>query len=148
MATRKRLMHVAAGMADSFISRNNDLHGYWAPGLMYREIGTAPCSVVLDLLAVQAEPANCAQVARKYAALMRLALSRQNLDLKTLSRATVAVAFNTVAGVHHIGNRLAGDPFLVTVTLAAGVREAVVSRGSYCRQFADGYFSRRAGFAG
>ena len=51
MATRKRLMHVAAGMADSFIGRNNDLHGYRAPGLMYRE-ATIVGSLPTDILAV------------------------------------------------------------------------------------------------
>lgn len=149
MAIRKRLMHVAAGMADSFISRNNDLHGYWAPGLMYREIDKAPCSVVLDLLAAYAAPetACCAQIARNYAAFMRLALIRQNIDLEALTQATLEVAFNTVAGTRHIGNKLAGDPFLITVIFKARGRETTASRASYCRQFADGDFSRRAGYS-
>lgn len=144
MAIRERLNHVAAGMASAFIGRNNDLDGYWAPGLMYRELTGSSPEVVLDLLDGSARPGlpDCTRVACRYAALMRLALAKKGLQPAALAHASVHVRFNAATQGKRSFNLVAGEPFAVTVILRTGDREARCIRESYCKPFAVGVFTR------
>ena len=146
MKIRARLKHVAAGIADSFISRNNDLFGFWAPGLMYQEVAGAPRLIVLDLLTEHADPVmpNCESVARNYAAFMRLALTRNGLRSDALSQASINVQFNAPV-VAAFPSYWSGDPFAIEVILRGCGREGTAIRRSLCLPFVDGRFSGRRG---
>lgn len=147
MAIRHRLMHVAAGIADSFISRNNDLFGYWAPGLMYQEVPDAPSSAILNLLTGSAEPntSYCGQVARNYAVFLERASSKQNVPLDALTLALIQVQFNAAAPTDRFRPDWSGDPFQVAVVLRAQGREGIATRGGRCQPYVAGHFTRRYG---
>ncbi|QJE01871.1 hypothetical protein HH212_19125 [Massilia forsythiae] len=71
--------HVAAGLLDSFYSRCNALDGFWALGMLYREVQEAPYLVTLDLLARTATPAGpgADSIAARYADFLGKALSKK-----------------------------------------------------------------------
>lgn len=120
MASRKRFNHVAAGLLHSFVSRCNDVGGYWALGVLYRAAQNDPKTVELDLLGETAAPAcpACVAVARHYAAFLRDAAARQGIAMESLSGAGVVVEFDTSSD-KAIYQRGAGDLFRCTVTIAA-----------------------------
>lgn len=134
MAIRERLNHVAAGIADSFISRNNDLHGYWSPGLMYRELPGPSFDVELDLREGSAIPDghDCGQVARTYAEFMRRALVKQGLQPSALTHASLHVQFNAAITLGNDYHYLRGEPFTVRVRLVIGDREGSTVRKGRC----------------
>lgn len=146
MGTRERLKHVAAGAADSFISRNNDLSGYWAPGLMYRDVETPPHRVKLDLLSGCAEPAtpSCSRMARKYARFAQVAAAKILSPHEALTSAVMHLQFNATipAGQHASGS---GDPCAVTVILRSGEKEGSIQRLFRCLPFAEIRFTRATG---
>lgn len=146
MKIRARLKHVAGGIADSFISRNNDLFGFWAPGLMYQEVAGAPRLIVVDLLTEHSDPPmpNCESVARNYAAFMRLALTRNGLRSDALSQASINVQFNAPV-IAAVPSCWSGDPFAIKVILRGYEREGTAIRSSRCLPFKDGQFSGRRG---
>ena len=46
MAAYKQLKGIAAGLAGTFISRNNDVDGYWGMGVIYSEVSARGVSAV------------------------------------------------------------------------------------------------------
>src|SRR5215204_6116525 len=51
MPKRKLLKGIVTDIADSFVHRNNDVDGYWAPGKLYSEcLKVGDLKVVIDLL--------------------------------------------------------------------------------------------------
>ncbi|OEZ99921.1 hypothetical protein [Duganella sp. HH101] len=144
MSLNKKLKHAAAGLATSFVSRNNDVGGYWAPGLLYRD-AAAGLAVQLRLTDRTAAPATPAAmlVMRNYAEFLRRALRKHGVDWEELALATVDVRFNAP----HTGPRLAcGEPFTCTVSLASKADSAVsASATSYCQRYEAGRYTARGG---
>lgn len=143
MGTNKKLKHAAAGLACCFVGRNNDVGGYWALGLLYRD---APADLVVQLRltdrsATPSTPATL-QVARNYAEFLGRALRRQGVDWVDLARATVEVRFNTP----HTGPRLScGEPFICIVSLASKTGSVgSASATGYCQRYEKGRFTPRA----
>jgi hypothetical protein len=50
MGSRRLFKSVARGVAEAFVSRNNDLDGWWAPGLLRRFANSPGFSFRIDLL--------------------------------------------------------------------------------------------------
>lgn len=145
MGIKERLRHVAAGIADSFICRNNDLAGYWAPGLMYREAEAQPHTILLDLMSELAEPAapHCLQVARKYAAYMRVAAAKKMFPHEIITQGLILVHFDVQCPVRQ---RVDGTGALseINVILQADGEEGRANRLIGCHPFVEGAFSRRS----
>lgn len=119
MAIRKRMNHVAAGLLDSFYSRCNALQGYWALGMLYEEVPSAPYRVTLDLLARTAAPAGprAELVAARYGDFLTLALLKKNLRVEALTEATVALQFKADIPRPRLPPHCIGEAFACTVTL-------------------------------
>lgn len=146
MISRKKLRHVAAGLLASFISRNNDLAGYWAPGLLYRECGADLC-VRLNLLAPGAAPSPriATAAARQYAEFLRRALIRHGLQLEQLAHAEIELRFDADIALNDVGRGWIGEPFVCTVTLTAQDGRAARAQGiRRCARYEPGRFTGRA----
>ena len=52
MSAYKQLKGIAAGLAGTFISRNNDVDGYWGMGVIYSEVSARGVSAVTFSLLV------------------------------------------------------------------------------------------------
>ena len=111
--------HVAAGLLDSFYSRCNDLEGFWALGMLYAEVQTAPYCVELDLLKQTARPGgqNAALLAMRYADFLRRALLKKNLHVEDLTEASVTLQFKANVPLMHFQPHWIGDAFTCTVKL-------------------------------
>lgn len=144
-----RLRHVAAGLRDAFISRNNDLQGDWALGPLYAHADAATKTVVLHLLDGRAMPPSLPAdaVARKYTAYVRHALEKLGLADGDVVRAEVALAFDVVPDMPLQRSGALGQPFLLTVTLALGDgRQASYRRYGFCLPNPPFVFSKRFGY--
>jgi hypothetical protein len=119
LAIRQRMNHVAAGLLDSFYSRCNDLDGFWALGMLYEEVQTAPYCVELDLLKQTARPGgqNAVRIAVRYADFLRRALLKKNLQVEDLTEASVTVQFKANVPSTHFQPHWIGDAFTCTVRL-------------------------------
>ena len=127
MIAKRWLRHTAAGLLDSFVSRNNDYIGYWAPGVLYTETGEAGMRVELDLIRVAAQPGTPAALtaARYWSGYLRNALRRHGSAIDDLETATVSLAFGLPPSPlpsHYMGG---GDPFSCAVRLVARGGDAV-----------------------
>ena len=100
MPTRKDLKGISAGIAYSFSSRNNDIDGYWAMGILYKvasEAGTKKFK--LNLLSGESDPSF--KYSRKVASPYQVYLTDQidkNCDTLNISQLDI-IQFHPI---HHI----------------------------------------------
>lgn len=115
MPRRKQLKGLACGIASRFASRNNDIDGYWALGLLYSAaVAVGTNSLRLDLVNETAEPSF------KYSARLLSQLNHYlqdrlaKLDLTGyVFAATIDVVFNIERRPNDPNCRSTwGDPFL------------------------------------
>lgn len=136
MLSNYKLNHVAAGLLDKFIGRDNDYQGHWALGVLYAEARAAGNRVELDLLAATAQPAPpaCASLARTWAYNLRQALGRHGASVEDLALARIAVEFGLPPVPKRPGFNEYGDPFLCTLRLACSDgRAAERRRMEHCK---------------
>ncbi len=118
--SQRVLKGMAIGLAETFISRNNDVLGYWGIGQLYREAQEQSVSeVTLDLISNCSHPSNrIANIElahyRSYAANL---LSCFRMSLANLSEATINIKFGTYGACSEPQWHSHGDPFVCTVTL-------------------------------
>lgn len=146
MKIRSRLKHGASGLLAKFISRNNDYQGFWTLGVLYSSVRAAPWRVELNLISGAAYPTNkiTTSVAAEQLAVLRTALSKQNVAWHCLKRATLTVQFNAQVQVGYTGTT--GEPFVCIVELESLTgQSAKVSHVGRCAAWAPGLFSGRAG---
>lgn len=94
---RRDLNGVAAGLATSFVSRNNDLDGYWSLGLLRRLADRQRReSLHFDILSGSTDPQDpmLAHVCRAYRAALSRQLIVRNLDRALVAKADILVSFN------------------------------------------------------
>lgn len=96
MVRRKQLQNLACGIAGRFSSRNNDLDGYWALGLLYAAADVAGTRTVsLDLVSKVAVPPfyHSTKLLSTYAQYMDEQLEKLNLTGHVFA-ARIDVEFN------------------------------------------------------
>ena len=136
MKSHSRLKHSAAGLLGSLISRNNDVNGYWAPGLLYHDVVPEPHLMELDLLTGSSLPPSrtAVWVATSYSIFLRDALAKQGIGWDELTLATVRFQFNAEVPTRYFNAGCAGDPFTCVVTLqTAQGHVATMSGMSRCQ---------------
>lgn len=146
MKARSRLKHAAAGLLGLLISRNNDVNGYWGPGLLYRDVSTSPHIIELDLLSASSQPASesASTMAANSAAFLRAALEKKELSWEELTRATVTFQFNADIPKTWFRYPCAGDPFVCTVALdTVHPHAAVVKAIERCQPYRHFAFAQR-----
>lgn len=120
MIAKSKFNHTAAGLLSKFISRNNDIDGYWGLGVLYTQARTSANRVAFDLLGGSAQPASpvSVSVARTWALYLRVALARHGLTSQALVIASVDVEFGLPLPKRplYIPH---GDPFVCTVRLVS-----------------------------
>lgn len=112
---RKRLKVVAGNVLDYFISRNNDISGYWAMGVLHRfALNHRVSTIQLDLLNRVIEPTHphLASCLDYPALLLNRILINNGLSIDVVSRAIIVIEFQVTydAKRHGISTGY-GDPF-------------------------------------
>lgn len=121
MISRYKLNHMAAGLLDKFVGRNNDYESHWALGVLYYEARMSDNRVELDLLAASAQPAlpACSSLARTWAQYLRQALGRHRAFPHELQSASITIEFGLPPVPKRPGFIEYGDPFLCSMRLVA-----------------------------
>ena len=108
MPSFRLLRGIVNGLVETFISRNNDVSGYWGIGQLQREIGSAsPALIELDLLHGHAKPDGpiAREVAGRYAVSLSERLVRAGFTPSAVTSAKIVIQFGT------FGNARAPDLF-------------------------------------
>lgn len=145
MKIHSRLKHAAGPVLSKFLGRNNDLHGFWAPGLLYRELNAAPHCLTFDLKNASAQPAGDAAtlLATRYSAWLRTAMHNSQLPWDGLKSAVLKIEFNARVTLPASGDVSAGEPCLCTIELVASSGHAASMLASArCAPWRAGKFSR------
>ena len=132
----KRLRNIAAGLAGTFVSRNNDIDGYWGMGVIYKEmVESGQGAITFNLLEGSVVPKlECGSVLlRKYRATLESMLHKQGLRLTDISTVAINVDFESCNNTElHI--KSLGDFFVcyVSITDVFGVERSMKIKGR-CR---------------
>jgi len=96
MARRGELKDVASGLLGSFVSRNNDVGGYWGLGLLRSLADRDRINVLrFDLKAASAEPPDpiAASIAQNYHDMLARQLARRRIPSGLVLKAEITVQF-------------------------------------------------------
>lgn len=111
MGSRRHLMSVALGTAQSFASRNNDVDGWWAIGQLLAELGTVDQAYRIDLLTGEAAPVirerGLGALGSAWANYLRWSLAQHGLSLAQIERAGLTLQFDRTTEVQ---SRFPGGP--------------------------------------
>lgn len=137
MARRHELKNIASGLLYSFISRNNDVNGYWGIGklcLLTRDCATT--SAKLDLLSktLLPESAEFSKLLHGYNAFLQRHLAARNIPDYWIASAIIELDFSPKdQPAKQIPIITWGSLFKLTVTILDDRgREHSVSTFSYC----------------
>lgn len=95
MIARRKFNHITAGLLSKFLTRYNDIDGYWALGVLYTEARGFGSRVEIDMLHGRAQPdlPACMSVARSWAVNLREALGRHGIAPDALAAVTISLEF-------------------------------------------------------
>jgi hypothetical protein len=117
MAKNRDLKGIACGIAESFISRNNDVLGYWGIGMLYKEAIEDSLTVIeLDLITGKSLPD--APVSQAVVSHYSAYIAKRLAGLQILS-AKITLEFGTFGIAKQPWALSYGDPFICTVLLVS-----------------------------
>ncbi len=130
MPRRKELRGAAFGLLGSFVSRNNDVSGYWALGKLYKHAVKANASTVcIDLLDLTIAPPNddFAAMALHFQQRLGAQLKARDLPADWVRAATVCVKFGRARSPDALG-----DVFncIVVITDDEGRKRHAIANGT------------------
>lgn len=105
MVRRKELFGVSAAIACWFLCRNNDLEGYWAPGVLYKAAyESGYFEIKLNLLSKSASPSldQATKSARHLNTFLLDQLIKRGVPESLVQEATIKIKFNTPPTQDHI----------------------------------------------
>ncbi len=112
-------MDIAGAIAGSFVSRNNDVDGYWSLGLLRSYADSKHLrSLRFDIVSGTAEPEGrlLVRVAESYRQVLARQLTTRRITPRTLARAEIALTFGHDTPDAASGNTY-DSPFSCTVRL-------------------------------
>jgi len=138
MARRNQLKNLACGIAGRFSSRNNDIDGYWALGLLYSAADAAGTNAVsLDIFSEAAKPP-CEYTSRQlseFEQYINELLEKHQLTGHVVA-ATIDIEFDVEPPpLAMLSKNTHGDPYIGRVTLTddLGKTRSASFRG-WCRK--------------
>lgn len=137
MARRRELKNIASGLLCSFISRNNDVDGYWGIGkLCLLALDSATTGAKLDLLSktLLPESSEFSKLLHGYNAFLQRHLAARNIPDCWVASAIIELDFNPREQPEkQVPIITWGSLFKLTVTIVDDrCREHSVSSYSYC----------------
>jgi hypothetical protein len=136
--TRSDFRRAVYGVLGSFLSRNNDVGGYWAIGVLYLHAKQHRSrSVKIDLLAGQMVPQgeHFQQMLDSYGHLLKAQFKRCEHPEQWFRNARIYLEFDTTADIDMFeATAIDGDPYMCIAQLVCsqGQRYTVQTRGR-CR---------------
>ncbi|MFV1883891.1 MAG: hypothetical protein ACMZ7B_05360 [Balneola sp.] len=151
MPRRRRLKDLAAGISTKFISRNNDLYGYWALGILYKDLSHLSLNgLSLNLLTGKSSPElkNGNEVAEKFKEYFSSQIKIRRFEQDQVKQAILTLQFEAHPSKEHlssIGISKRGKPFNCSVLILddLGNNYFFVSKG-WCAKHDPGLENRSA----
>ncbi|MGN6228101.1 MAG: hypothetical protein ACTHNM_11770 [Dyella sp.] len=139
MPGSRALAGIVSGLVETFVSRNNDVSGYWGIGQLRKEIEDQGCHAAeLDLLAGQVDqaPPIVSTLIARYGAYLSASLARDGFSPTHVVEAKISIEFGSFGNASEpdLFSTL-GEPFNCRATLlsrSGKVFSAV--RGGLCRR--------------
>jgi hypothetical protein len=119
MPRSRALKSIATGLLGSFVSRNNDIGGYWGIGVLCRDTAATGGMVELNLITQVCSPAttSCQAAAASYAQKLQDLLRISGFNPNAVADANVTLQFGA-ADSRPVPTAFGpGEPFHCTVTL-------------------------------
>ena len=137
MARRKELKNIASGLYGSFISRNNDVGGYWGIGMLCLLAQQSGVQIVrIDLLAKSITPASSefSKLVSGYSSILKKHLSAKGIPENWLASAIIELDFKPEPpSGKHIPIATWGSLFNLVVCIADDMKKNhTISGYSYC----------------
>jgi len=137
MARRKELKNIASGLYGSFISRNNDVGGYWGIGKLCLLAQQSGVQIVrLDLVAKSITPASSefSKLVFGYSSILKNHLSAVGIPENWLASAIIELDFKPEhPSGKHIPIATWGSLFKLMVNIADDMKKNhTISGHSYC----------------
>lgn len=134
MGRRRELGNIANALACSFVTRNNDVDGYWELGKLYKEFGSG--DVILDLLNGSMKPQNemFLPLLEFWQFKFHQHLKSRSIPTDWVSSARIKVTFNAefIHKLHFFGSAL-GNPCTCVCEIATDYgRSYTVIKGTNC----------------
>lgn len=119
MKRRRDLKGIAGGIAGSFVSRNNDVDGYWAMGLLCelsRHMNISSITIELENPELSRPATDLVnRISGGYRKMLHHMLAQRGLEVRMVKRAYISVEFGTSGGLPTPPLNTWGGPFLCTV---------------------------------
>lgn len=137
MPRRAQLLEIASGLLGSFVSRNNDVGGYWALGVLYRqaqEQGRMQVEIPIWPLNDSLNDALIESLAEKYGQIFLSLMARQQIPLSWLRSATLSVEFESPnANPRYRQSHAAERPFVCRLSLTSDLdRKHQLALSGWC----------------
>lgn len=138
MPRRAHLKNIASGLCGSFVSRNNDLDGYWSIGklrLLAEQHRRTHLSLDLRARSIDPSSSEFSAVLARYGRLLEKLAERSRFPLEKITAACITMDFapEPWPRPRYIDAQW-GDQFVLTVTVTAdGKAAGIVRYASYCR---------------
>lgn len=138
MARRKELSNVASGLYGSFISRNNDVAGYWGIGklcLLAQENSASTVQLNLLTLTVSPESTQFKKLLAGYHSFLQRHLAARGIPINWVASADIEINFNPEdRPTKHVPIVSWGKLFKLSIVITDDRKKShVVSGYSYCR---------------
>ena len=143
MSKRKSIKNIAFSIAQSFISRNTDIDGYWAPALLYDLVvdNTDNKQFSLDLISGFSCPQYkySGYLADKFYQMISKQLISNDLTKENITEAKLNLYFNVEAEKQHMNvYRHAGEPYICSVELMDELEKTYkVKTYSWCSRYSS-----------
>lgn len=147
VARRKQLKNIASGLLGSFISRNNDVAGYWGIGqLSLHAAKNSVESVRIDLILGAMSPPDAffSKLVSGYSHMLDQQMAARDIPSSWLRAATIELDLNPVPPAKSVLRTTWGSLFELTVTLVDDkFGKHTVSAFGYCASHDPRRESRR-----
>ena len=123
MAGVKALKGIAHGLLGTFVSRNNDIGGYWGLGVLrlFAE-RNALSEINIDLLGETFDSLHSTVAATEatYVEWFGQAIAKKGIDARNLAKAEINLRFSTLEEFPDVVRDPRGEPYLCTITIVRG----------------------------
>lgn len=121
MASRKQLKNIAFGLLGTFVSRNNDVRGFWGLGVLRKFAQSRKVfELRIDLLkkpSFSLFPSAVTITEVKYRQWLLTALERSRIQVDEIVRAEISLRFATFEEFPNTIRDTRGEPYVCTITI-------------------------------
>lgn len=127
-----RLKNIACGLIGTFVSRNNDIHGYWGIGVLRALAArSGDTKVTIDIFGDNTSDPSLSFIASKYGRWIVERVESEKIHVENLS-GIIELRFTPFEEFPDTVRDTRGDPYVCTVTLLDGTKRYSATKIGVC----------------